>query len=140
MGARGNRFYHDFAAFWPFYVSQHMRRGTRVLHWIGSTLGLACLVMIGVMGAAFPLNLLWIPGGLVVGYGFAWVGHFVVEKNRPATFYYPLWSFVGDWKMWALMLTGRMGREVEKVQGLLDAQWVRMPDRLVPPESVTVQL
>lgn len=127
------RLYQDFGSFWTFYVSQHMSRTNRVLHWIGSTLGLVALAMVFVMLASFPMNLLWVPAGFVAGYGFAWVGHFVVEKNRPATFTYPLWSFMGDWKMWAYMMTGRMGKEVAKVQTLLDDGWTETPDGLVAP-------
>jgi hypothetical protein len=52
----------------------------------------------------------------VVGYGFAWIGHFAIEKNKPASFKYPLWSFIADWKMWGMTLAGRMGAEVEKAQ------------------------
>jgi hypothetical protein len=59
-------------------------------------------------------NWRFIPLGLLLGYGFAWVGHFFIERNKPASFHYPLWSFRGDWKMWALMLRGRMQAEVER--------------------------
>jgi hypothetical protein len=59
-------------------------------------------------------NLLFIPLGLMLGYGFAWVGHFFIERNKPASFNYPLWSFRADWKMWALILAGRMNVEVER--------------------------
>ena len=52
----------------------------------------------------------------IVGYGFAWIGHFAIEKNRPATFQYPLWSLIADWKMWAMMLVGRMSTEVERAK------------------------
>ncbi len=69
------------------------------MHFIGSTLTVGVLVGAIVYN---PWLLLAVP---VIGYGFAWIGHFVIEKNRPATFKYPLWSFLGDWKMWALMLT-----------------------------------
>lgn len=99
----------SFADFWPYYVREHSTRGCRLLHFIGSTLGLGCL------GGAFLTANLWlIPLGFVLGYGFAWVGHFFVEHNKPATFQYPLWSFLSDWKMWWLMLTGRMQTEVER--------------------------
>jgi hypothetical protein len=102
----------SFAEFWPFYVREHSLPACRALHFIGSTLALAVLV-----AAAFysPWLLLAVP---VVGYGFAWVGHFFVEKNKPASFKYPLWSFVADWKMWAMILIGRMGAEVDKARAM----------------------
>lgn len=97
-----------FAEFWPFYVREHSVPACRALHFIGSSLALAVLA-----GAILysPWLLLAAP---FVGYGFAWVGHFFIERNKPASFKYPLWSFVADWKMWALMLAGRMGEEVKK--------------------------
>lgn len=98
----------SFEEFWPFYVCEHRVPACRALHFVGSTLA---LVVIGLAIAVNPWFLLAAP---VVGYGFAWVGHFWIEKNKPASFSYPLWSFIADWKMWALMLTGRMGREVEQ--------------------------
>lgn len=104
--------YQSFAEFWPYYVREHSHPGCRVLHFIGSTLALV------VLAAAALYNPWLLPLALVIGYGFAWVGHFVLEKNRPATFKYPLWSFIGDWKMWFLMLTGRMSAEVERAHAL----------------------
>jgi len=96
--------------FWDFYVQEHSKPATRALHFIGTSLGLLLLVWLIWRGAwhYFPLC-------LVVGYAFAWFAHFVVEKNRPATFQYPIWSFISDYKMMWFMLTGRMGREVERV-------------------------
>ncbi|MBL9123094.1 MAG: DUF962 domain-containing protein [Planctomycetaceae bacterium] len=99
----------SFEEFWPFYVGEHLSPISRALHFIGSTLA---LVVLGVAVFYTPWALLAAP---IVGYGFAWVGHFFVEKNKPASFKYPLWSFIADWKMWAYILTGRMGSEVEKV-------------------------
>jgi len=75
----------DFERFWPFYVSQHGRPGTRALHFAGLTLAL--LLIVTSLAAGRPSLLLW---ALLAGYGFAWVGHFFIEKNRPATFQYPL--------------------------------------------------
>ena len=93
----------NFEEFWPYYVREHRAAGCRLLHFIGSALGLVCLVSTFVTG-----NLWFIPLGLALGYGFAWIGHFFVERNKPATFQYPLWSFRADWRMWRLMLLGRM--------------------------------
>jgi hypothetical protein len=95
--------YASFAEFYPFYLSEHSNRTCRRLHFVGSSLGLACLVI-----ALLTLNAWWVLVGLVVGYGFAWVGHYLFEKNRPATFTYPLWSLMGDWVMWSEILRGRI--------------------------------
>jgi hypothetical protein len=92
-----------FADFYPFYLSEHANRANRRLHFIGTTLGLA-----GVLHSLSTLNFWWLLAGAAAGYGFAWVGHFFVEKNRPATFTYPLYSFMGDWVMWKDMLTGKI--------------------------------
>jgi hypothetical protein len=97
------RQFKSFAEFWPYYLNEHGRPMTRWLHCGGSLLAIAVVV-------AFIVNGRWwlFPLAVVPGYAFAWIGHFFVEKNRPATFTYPLWSFMGDWKMLALMLTGRL--------------------------------
>lgn len=99
-----------FQDFWPFYVSQHQKRGTRTLHFIGTSLGL--LLSGTALLTVRPFLVLW---GLVAAYGFAWVGHYFVEKNRPATFQYPLWSFLGDLRMYGLMWQGRMTAERERL-------------------------
>jgi hypothetical protein len=99
-----------FAEFWPFYVREHSAPACRALHFIGSTLVLV------VIAAAATYNWWLLLLAPVVGYGFAWIGHFAIEKNKPASFKYPLWSFLADWKMWAMMLTGRMGAEVAKAR------------------------
>ena len=95
--------YRSFGAFYPFYLSQHANRTCRRLHFVGTTVGLAALIC-----AVFTLNAWWIVVGLVAGYALAWVGHFFFEKNRPATFTYPFYSFYGDWIMWRDMLIGRI--------------------------------
>ncbi len=96
---------HNFAEFWPFYLGEHSHPLNRRLHFVGTSLALT--VLLGSLLAGRPMFAL---GSIVCGYGFAWVGHFFVEKNRPASFRYPLWSFVADWKMWALILTGKLKR------------------------------
>jgi len=97
------REFKSFSEFWPYYLGEHSRPATRVLHYIGSLAAIAAIITVVAVGKwwLFPL-------ALVPGYAMAWIGHFFVEKNRPATFTYPLWSFMGDWKMLALMLTGRL--------------------------------
>ena len=101
--------YNSFAEFWPHYVSEHSHAGTRLLHLVGTTIAIASVVFFMVLGKWWLFFL-----GLVPGYGCAWLAHFLIEKNRPATFKYPLGSFMGDYKMIALMLTGRMSAEVKK--------------------------
>lgn len=95
--------YSSFAQFYPFYLSEHARRATRRLHFLGSALSLLCIAMLVLTGNAW-----WLLAGLVAGYGFAWIAHLAVEKNRPATFRYPLYSFMGDWLMFWQMLTGKI--------------------------------
>jgi hypothetical protein len=98
-----------FQEFWPFYLNEHRKPATRTLHFVGSTIGL--FVFFGAFATGQPhLALL----GLLPGYGFAWFSHFVIEKNKPASFSYPLWSFIADWKMWAFILTGRIRTEVAR--------------------------
>jgi hypothetical protein len=101
----------SFEEFWPFYVAEHSLPATRSLHFAGTATALACLGLIAAKG-----KWKWLPAALVPGYAAAWVGHFLVEKNRPATFKYPLWSFMADQKMFALMLTGRMEEEIERIK------------------------
>ena len=98
----GRRFA-TFREFYPFYLSEHRNRTCRQLHFAGSTLVLALVAAAIVLGNAWLLLL--VP---VAGYGFAWVGHFAFEKNRPATFTYPAWSFAGDWVMYWQLLTGKI--------------------------------
>ena len=95
--------YRSYSEFYPFYLSQHAGRSCRRLHFLGTTLGLA-----GVIAALASVNFWWLVAGIVAGYAAAWVGHFFFEKNKPATFTYPVYSFLGDWAMWRDMLTGRI--------------------------------
>lgn len=100
----------NYSDFWDFYVQEHSKPLTRTVHFVGTTLGIALLIFFIVRGQWY-----FFPLFFVVGYFFAWFAHFVVEKNKPATFKYPLWSFISDFKMIWFMLTGRMSREVERV-------------------------
>lgn len=92
-----------FAQFYPYYLSEHANRTCRRLHFVGTTIGLGFLAL-----AFATLNFWWLLAGLVSGYAFAWIGHFFFEKNRPATFTYPFYSFAGDWVMWKEILTGKI--------------------------------
>lgn len=103
------RKYRSFEEFWPFYLQEHSKPSTRALHYVGTTLVVAIAVIAVVNGAG-----LWLLALPVAGYFFAWIAHFAVEKNRPATFTYPLWSLIADFKMWLLWLTGRLGPELER--------------------------
>jgi len=95
--------YASFAEFYPFYLSEHSDRTCRRLHFSGSTLALLCLVALIV-----TRNPWWLLAALLCGYGFAWVGHFVFEKNQPASFKQPLYSLMGDWKMFWQIATGKI--------------------------------
>ena len=97
------REFRRFADFYPFYLSEHRNRTCRRLHFVGSAL---VLVTIGVAIATGDLR--WLAVTPVLGYGFAWAGHLLFEKNRPATFRYPLYSLMGDWVMFRDILTRRI--------------------------------
>ena len=101
----------SFEEFWPYYVAEHSKSATRALHFAGTAAALACAATL-----AAKKQWQWLPLALVPGYAAAWVGHFLVEKNRPATFKYPLWSFLADQKMFGLMLSGRMEEEIERLR------------------------
>jgi len=103
--------------FWPYYVSQHMNPTCRALHFVGTALVIACIV-----AAVLLLSRRFLLAALVAGYGFAWVGHFFFEKNKPATFTHPLWSLRGDFRMFRLMLLGRMGPEIARAERLFAAR------------------
>jgi hypothetical protein len=98
----------SFADFWPYYVRQHARSRTRVLHAIGSVLS---IVMLGV---AFAVNLWFLVAVPLVGYAFAWYAHFFVEGNKPATFGHPFYSLIADYRMVFLMMAGKMDDEVQR--------------------------
>jgi hypothetical protein len=103
------RRYTSFADFWRFYLREHSKASTRALHYVGTSL----VVLIAIV-AALSGRWLWLAALPVAGYFFAWIAHFGVEKNRPATFTYPLWSLAADFRMWGLWLTGRLGPELDR--------------------------
>ena len=101
----------SFEEFWPYYVRAHASKGNRALHFVGTTAAMVCvagalLSRRGKLAALAPL----------VGYGAAWIGHFLVEKNTPATFGHPLWSLKSDFIMWSKMVAGTMEAEVERAR------------------------
>lgn len=100
----------NYAEFWDFYVSEHSLPATRLLHFAGTSLGILSLIYFVSRGWWY-----YFPLFFVIGYGFAWFADFVVEKNRPASFRFPLWSFISDFKMMWLMINGRMDAEVRRV-------------------------
>jgi len=111
MGARLG----SYEEFWPYYVSQHLDATNRRLHFVGTTLVIASLAAGALLAPVFAL------AAPFAGYGFAWVGHFFFEKNKPATFTYPLWSLRGDFRMYRLTWLGRMGPEIARAHDLFPA-------------------
>ena len=96
--------YSTFRDFYPYYLAEHRNPTCRRLHFVGST------IVLGLLATMIATQIWWL-GALIpiAGYGFAWVGHFFFEHNRPATFTYPAFSFAGDWVMYAQLLTGKIG-------------------------------
>ncbi len=103
MSSQPSERFNSFAEFYPYYLEEHRNPTCRRLHYAGSLL---VLVVLGY--ALLSGQWLWLLALPVIGYGFAWVGHFAFERNRPATFQYPLYSLMGDWVMFKDMLTGRL--------------------------------
>ncbi|MHB1056727.1 MAG: Mpo1-like protein [Rhodanobacter sp.] len=93
----------NFGEFYPFYLGEHRNRTCRRLHFVGST-----LVIVVVLVALLSGQWRWLWLAPLAGYGFAWVGHYVFEKNRPATFKHPLYSLLGDWVMYGQILRGKI--------------------------------
>ena len=102
--------FQTFEEFWPFYLGEHSNPLSRKLHIAGTS--------IAVLAAAYGVlrgKPKWIVLAPLFGYGPAWVGHYIIEKNRPATFTHPLWSLRGDFKMASLAYTGKLGGELERL-------------------------
>lgn len=98
----------SYEEFWPYYLNEHSAPLCRGLHFFGTTLALFVLVL--AIGTNTPVLLL---ASLVCGYGPAWIGHFFIEKNRPATFKYPFWSLISDFRMYFLWLFGKLDSELK---------------------------
>jgi hypothetical protein len=119
----------SFDEFWPFYVREHQKKLTRQLHFVGTSLAMSC-----VLGATLgKRRWMWLLAP-VVGYGPAWIAHFFIEKNRPASFSYPFWSLQADLVMWGKMLAGTMDAEVERIVGGNGASR-RAPEASAPDAS-----
>lgn len=99
----------NFQHFWPRYLREHAAPGTRLLHYLGTGLGIVALVWAAATQTWAAVILM-----PILGYGFAWTAHAFVERNKPATFTHPLWSLMGDYRMFALWLTGRLGPALEE--------------------------
>jgi hypothetical protein len=100
----------SFAEFWPYYLSEHAKPATRALHFAGTAAGLF-LAFVALISGNYWLLLV----ALVCGYGPAWIGHYFIEKNRPATFRHPLWSLIADFRMFFFFITGRLGAELRRL-------------------------
>jgi hypothetical protein len=98
-----SRHFASFSEFYPFYLGEHANPTCRRLHFVGTSLVIGVVVAAIVRG-----NPMWLWLAPVAGYGFAWVGHFFFEKNRPATFKHPIYSLIGDWVMYWDMLRGKI--------------------------------
>jgi len=102
MSVIAERKYASFAEFYPDYLTEHANRISRELHFAGSTMALICIGML-----LLTANLWWLAGAIVSGYGLAWIGHDVFEKNHASTFRHPLYSLMANWVMYWQMLTGQ---------------------------------
>jgi hypothetical protein len=99
----------SYREFWPYYLNEHRKPRTRALHLAGTAVTVALLFL-----AIVTANIWLVPIAIAAGYGPAWFAHFVVEKNQPATFRYPLWSLISDFRMAGTWLAGGLHRELER--------------------------
>jgi hypothetical protein len=103
----------DFQSFWHYYLGEHSRPQTKWIHACGTAIGLTAHLLV----IPFTLQLRYSAYGFGIGYALAWYSHFTYERNRPATFKHPFWSFFSDLEMFALMVLGWMPRELDKTMG-----------------------
>src|SRR4051794_27345362 len=109
MEDKMTRKFQTYAEFWPYYLTEHARPGTRAWHCAGTALALALLA-----AAVVTLNPWLGLAAVISGYAFAWISHMLIERNRPATFTYPLWSLASDFRMFFLFVTGRLDAELRR--------------------------
>ena len=107
-----NQRFQSFKEFWPYYLGEHKLIMCRALHYVG-TVASALLLFVLIYMQEYK----WLPLVLVAGYGPAWIGHFFIEKNKPATFTYPWWSLLGDYKMFYLAIRGELREELSRLFG-----------------------
>jgi len=99
----------SYEEFFVYYMKEHQHPGCRALHYLGTVLGTTLVLM-----SIFTGNYWFILAAILSGYGCAWIGHFGIEKNIPATFGYPGWSFISDYRMCYLFLTGKIDRYIDQ--------------------------
>ena len=99
----------SYREFWPYYLNEHKQPKTRAIHLVG-TGATVVLLAAGLVTA----NILLLPAAVLAGYGPAWFAHFMVEKNRPTTFRYPVWSLISDFRMAAMWLAGGLHTELKR--------------------------
>ncbi len=100
----------SFNDFWPFYLGEHSTLQCRIQHFLGTSIA-ATLIIVAFLTSVPVLYFF----AVFCGYGCAWWGHFVFEKNKPATFRYPVYSFIGDWKMFWMMMVGTLDDELRRL-------------------------
>lgn len=94
--------YTTFSEFYPYYLSEHRKSGTRIMHFIGTTFFFMFVALM-----IFRFRPVFIPLAIITPYSFAWVAHFFIEKNKPATFQYPFYSLMGDFRLYFELLFGK---------------------------------
>ncbi|HVV66082.1 MAG TPA: DUF962 domain-containing protein [Rhizomicrobium sp.] len=102
-----NRPIERYGDFWPYYLQEHAAPGTRAIHYFGTLLSTSLVAI-----AILTRNGWFALAALAGGYGPAWIGHFFIERNRPATFRYPLWSLMSDYRMTWRWMSGKLGRDL----------------------------
>ena len=106
------RDYQTYSDFWPYYLQEHAKPSTRLTHYVGTALVLLILAR-----ALLLQEWMWLFAVPLAGYGFAWFSHAFMERNKPATFTYPLWSLISDFRMFFLWVTGRLGPHLQRAGG-----------------------